>query len=265
MGGPVVGGFCDSLGSTCACLRRVCCRGGVRGPGNGVGDADCVPRMEAQKVTQSDEDETIELARIAFERGAYRRAERLLLQAIEHGDLGDDVWNNLGTVRVMIDDYAGAVAAYANSSSLGVDSLANLGLAYERLGDIPGAFAKYEEALTLDPDHVSSLVNLGTLLLSEDRVEEAQAVLLHAADLDPSANWQLSDVYIELGDLDSSSEALHHAIAAGERRGWLDLARVEHDRGNRSEAELAFAEAIAYLRAEIVTGQVMLGSRGGLG
>lgn len=189
-------------------------------------------------------DDVVERARLAFEAGNHEAAEELLLQVIADGGHDLDLWENLGTVRLARGDSTGAIEAFTNA-----ESTAGMGFAFDQLGDTPAAMSAYRKALERDPDDVSVLVNLGILQLSSGDVDGARASLVHAAEIDLTANWALSDVYVESGDLDSSANALRVAIAAGERRAWLDLARVEHDRGNLAESEAAYQEVISGLRS----------------
>lgn len=185
-----------------------------------------------------------ELARAAYEDGDLVKAEEYLVRASALPGVGATVWGNLGLVRMAREDYLGAVAAYSESVGDIPTDRANRGLAYERLGDVRAARSEYRALLEQVPNDVDTLVNLGTLELAQGHRSRAQKRLEHAAQLDPTANWPLSDVYVARGELDRAVLALQKAIEAGEERALLDLARIENGRGNVSAARVAYQRAI---------------------
>lgn len=87
-------------------------------------------------------------------------------------------------------------------------------------------------------------MNLGTLELSDGQIEKARKNLERAAALDPQANWQLSDLYVETGERDRARVALRKAVEAGEPRSLLDIASLEWEAGHPREAYRALQEAI---------------------
>jgi len=183
-------------------------------------------------------------ARIAYEQGDLVRAEQLLVEASSRPDASPGLWENLGLVRMDRQDFHGAIAAYDHAVDTYPESRINRGLAYERIDDAASARADYEAALPHLPDDVDLLVNLGTLDLSEDRIHDARAHLEHAASLDPTANWQLGDVFVALGRLDAARRAYQRAVRAGEPRALLDLAELA-DEGGYPEAEALYRQAVA--------------------
>ncbi len=185
-----------------------------------------------------------ELAHAAYEAGDLVSAEEYLLRATALPDVVATVWGNLGLVRMAREDYVGAIAAYANSVGEIPMDRANRGLAYERLGNARAARSDYRALLERVPDDVDTLVNLGTLELARGHRNRAKKYLERAAELDPTANWPLSDVYAERGALDCAALALRTAVDAGEMRALLDLARVEKSRGNVSASRVAYQRAI---------------------
>jgi len=65
------------------------------------------------------------------------------------------------------------------------DSLFNLGLAFQRKGMATEARSYYLAALSLEPDYFPARLNLGTLLVDEERYREAVPHLRHALRLRP--------------------------------------------------------------------------------
>jgi len=187
-----------------------------------------------------------DLARNAFDEGDLHRARDLLERAAASEEAGPSVFSNLGLVNLELGDYARAIRAYDPVISGDVDARVNRGLAYERIGDKESARVDYLAALALDPDEVAALINLGTLDLERGAVEIARDALERAAALDPTAGWQLADVFRAIGDLDSAASSLNRAIQAGEFRAYLDLASVEEERGNSEASQAAYAAAAAH-------------------
>lgn len=185
-----------------------------------------------------------ETAEAAYSRQDLQTAERLLVQAAGLTE-SDVIWANLGLVQGSLEKYEEAVDSYSRADTLTAEMLLNRGLCLERLDRIEDARTDYLAALELNPDDADVLVNLGTLELAEGKTPRALELLERAAQLDPLANWQLSDVFIEMDDLDKSAEVLQIAIQAGENRAHLDLARVEDDRGNRERALELYRQAVA--------------------
>lgn len=189
-----------------------------------------------------DVDDLVAQAKAAYEATDLERAEMLLEEAGRWSD-SEDVWINLGLVRMRLGKYEAAVQAYSRSEELPGEGLVNRGLCYERLGHREAARADYRAALEVRPDDVDALVNLGTLELEEQDPQAALRYLERAADIDPTTNWQLGDVFTVLDDLESAARVFRAAVNAGERRALLDLARVECDRENYEDAEFWYRRA----------------------
>lgn len=191
-----------------------------------------------------DADDLVSRAKSAYEVRDLECAEALLMEASKLR-ASDEIWVNLGLVRYHLGKQEEAIQAYSRATELPVEGLVNRGLCYEYVGMPDSARADYIAALELAPHDVDALVDLGTLELKEGNVQAAQRHLKDAAKIDPTANWQLSDVYVELEDLDSAARVLQAAIDAGEGRALLDLAWVESDRENYADALLLYRRAAA--------------------
>jgi tetratricopeptide (TPR) repeat protein len=172
-------------------------------------------------------DEVSEIAQRLHEAGDMVSAERFLEALTVRSDAVPGDFHNLGTVRVLLDDFAGAVQAYSRSVGEVPEGFANRGLAYERLGLLQEARSDYRRALELDPADETTLVNLGTMQLAAGEVDEAERTLSRAAEIDPTAHWALSDVYRAQGRLLLAKRSLELALAAGEARAAAELEEVE--------------------------------------
>jgi tetratricopeptide (TPR) repeat protein len=148
-----------------------------------------------------------------------------------------------------------------------------LGLSYEALGRTEDAFAAYRRAIALDagaaPRNPEAYLNLGTLLVENDRPGDAVPYLLQAAGIAPG-DWRahrgLGKAYLRLNRLPEAREELRNAAAlapenaplhfllaqALRKSGMADQARVETERynaltGAHSSPDTPLAEARSLL------------------
>lgn len=100
---------------------------------------------------------------------------------------------NLGAIMINTGDVHGAEQAFRQSVSLKPDfaqARLNLGLTLERMGDTPGALEQWRSVLNFqkaaDRDsYLSSLNNLGRLLLTRNELPEAEEMLERSLILQP--------------------------------------------------------------------------------
>ncbi|HEY6221491.1 MAG TPA: tetratricopeptide repeat protein [Candidatus Eisenbacteria bacterium] len=88
------------------------------------------------------------------------------------------------------------------------DGWYNYGVALAAYGDAKGAILAYEKTLALHPDDILALNNLGTLLGSTGKVEEARNLFIRLAVLAPKSaqvHMNLSLAYLRLGDRESAA------------------------------------------------------------
>ncbi|MDQ1121619.1 tetratricopeptide repeat protein [Microbacterium trichothecenolyticum] len=182
-------------------------------------------RSFQEKVSLTAED-LIRDAQRWYEKEDYSAARELMERAKDIGGGGDEFHHNLGLIYMAQGDYLEAIRSFEESVESIPDGLVNRGYCWELVGDSERARADYLAALQVDSQDVAALVNLGTLDLAEDRVDEAKAVLSRAVGIDPRCNWQLADVFLELGDLKSAERALELAERAGEERATAQLSEV---------------------------------------
>ncbi|MDO7880712.1 tetratricopeptide repeat protein [Salinibacterium soli] len=143
------------------------------------------------------------------------------------------LWHNLGRLQVSAGDYEGAIDSFSRAIQHDYNpSLVSRGLAYEYLLMNAEATADYLEALRRDPGDLEALINLGTLYVEEGQLPSARELLERAAAIDPTANWQLSDVYLESADWNGAIAVADLAIAAGEPRAHLARALAREALGD---------------------------------
>jgi Flp pilus assembly protein TadD len=123
-----------------------------------------------------------------------------------------------------------------------------LGLACWKSGHPDDAEAALLAALALKPDHVKSLVNLGRVLLEQDRGQEALPYLEKAVTLAPEngdAYRVLGRVYHRLQQSSQAIEAYRQAIKRDHDDAWalnnLGLLYIESERFEEALAPLALA------------------------
>ena len=182
----------------------------------------------------------------------------------------------LGRAKYNEKRFAEAVRAFTECLKLDpkhVKAADNLGLSYEALGKIDDALAAYRTAIGLDtgatPGNPGPYLNLGTLLVENDRSGEAVPYLLQAvrmAGSDSRAHRELGKAYLLLNRLEEAQTELENAAALApenapihfllaqvyRRRGLADQARMESERysaltGAHSSPDTPLSEARSLL------------------
>jgi len=100
-------------------------------------------------------------------------------------------------------------------------------LAFDR-GDMPMAIEKYKRTLELYPEHGAAWLELGNVLASQQRFEEAEASFLRALEIVP----QNASIHFNL----ALATRYQHRLSEAER--WLFKARLADDRSGKIRAEL---------------------------
>lgn len=155
------------------------------------------------------------------------------------------LWHTLGVLLGEDGEDSAAIEAYTRAIAGGYDpSYANRGYLYEQMGRDDAAERDYRDALSKDPNDVTALVNLGTLCLELHRFVEARSLLERAAGLDPTANWQLVDVYLAEARPEDALSAADAAISAGESRAILSRAQALIALGRDPDEDLRSAVAL---------------------
>ena len=112
---------------------------------------------------QRDRARAMELARQADRAeasGNSERATELYQESIRASDSIPAVWNNLGTLMMEAENYAGAVQAFQRAAELDLTDnrpLENVALAYSRVGWSQQSLSYYERALNINPSSLTAL------------------------------------------------------------------------------------------------------------
>jgi Tfp pilus assembly protein PilF len=123
-----------------------------------------------------------------------------------------------------------------------------LGLSAWKSGDLDRARAALERSLELDPTHVKTLLNLGRVLLEQDRAGEAKERVIAALELDSTSSEvhrMLGRVHTSLGMPDEAMDAYRTALVFDPGDAWamnnLALLLIQQERFGEALGPLARA------------------------
>lgn len=149
-----------------------------------------------------------------------------------------------------------------------------LGSVYYEQSDLPAAEQAFRRSIALEPDAVRSYVNLTTVLMRQNRADDALRVLQQGLQVRPSANLyaNLGNILFIRGDYVGAASAFENAVsptrgAPGYYLNWANLAdTLLWIPGRREEARQAYDKARRLLaeRLERSPNDVLLVSRMGL-
>jgi len=186
--------------------------------------------------------------------GDYVDADHWLVRSLQSDPNDSEAWYYLGRTKYNENMFPEAIKAFEQCLKLdhrNVKAEDNLGLSYQGLGRTDEAFAAYRKAIVWQQDILNKnpgpLINLGGLLIEQNRVEEALPYLKQAVQISPAesrAHEQLGKAYTRLEDLQNAQDQLETAAALApdsaslhfmlgqvyRKRGMIDKARLELDR-----------------------------------
>jgi Flp pilus assembly protein TadD len=164
-----------------------------------------------------------------------------------------EAWYEAGRIEYTLNYFQPAVDAFQHSlqlDPLSVKALDNLGLALEGLNRVDEAVAAYRKAIAMQAasSHPSEqpLLNLATVLIDRNQLDEALPLLQQAAQIAPN-DWkilaQLGRLYMEKADLKAARDVLERAVAIEPQRGSLhfQLGQVYKKSGESEKAQAEFA------------------------
>jgi predicted O-linked N-acetylglucosamine transferase (SPINDLY family) len=187
----------------------------------------------------------------AIDRDDLTAAEEIARVALRSDPRDAEAAYLLGSSLLFQDRYPEAVAplreAYQGVPRKGVGH--RLGYCYLALGDFTNAVTVLEREVTAYPDLVNARNALGIALVRQSRVEEALAVFLAAARLDPrsvESNTNAGNVLGDLGRYEEAIPYLQRAVAAQPK-----LADAHHNLGVALQSLKRHDEAIASLQTAL--------------
>ncbi len=159
------------------------------------------------------------LAALLLEAERFPEATAALNRALSLAPALADLHALRGDLLRLTGEIGDAVGAYARAVELGPDApafLNKLSSAQRLVGDVSSAEMTLRRLLTIDPSFGLARVNLGTLCVEQNRVDEGRALLreaLSARGLDAEALHEAKSTLLVLADHERCAEAIAQAIA----------------------------------------------------
>jgi Flp pilus assembly protein TadD len=161
----------------------------------------------------------------------YSDADKWLTKMLQWAPGDAEGWYYLGRTKYNENRFDEAAAAFRQCLKLdpqNVKAEDNLGLSLAGLGRVGEAAAAYRDAIAwqeqLEQKDPGPYINLGTLLIDENLLQEAVAALLQATKIAPSearAHEFLGKAYARLEELSKAQSELETAIELSPRAGNL--------------------------------------------
>jgi len=196
----------------------------------------------------------------------YPDADKWFTKAVEWNPKDSLGWYYLGRTKYNENRFEEAVSAFEQCLKLeprNVKAEDNLGLSFEGLNQLEKAMAAYRTAIDWQKDaadkNAGPLLDLGSLLVNDDRPAEALPYLLGAARLSPEdyrVHRQLGKAYTHMNQLEKAGSELEKAVKLApqnapvhfmlaqvyRRQGLADKAKIESERytalaGTKSSGE----------------------------
>ena len=152
----------------------------------------------------------------------YADADKWLTKMLEWAPNDSDGWYNLGRTKYNENRFAEAISAFQQCLKLdprNVKANDNLGLSFAGLGRNEEAAAAYQQAITWQEQSVAKnsrpYIDLGSLLIDENRPKEAVTLLLQAIEIDPrdsKTHELLGKAYSRLEEFPKAQVELEKAI-----------------------------------------------------
>ncbi len=165
----------------------------------------------------------------------YTGADGWLSKAVEKDATNATLWYQLGRARYNEKHFAQATDALQQCLKIAPENARAqdyLGRTLERLGKTDDALAAYRKA------GAEALLDLGTLLVENDRAKEA-VVVLEKAPKDAEAHRELGKAYIKLNRLEQAQGELEEAVRSSPENApsHFLLAQVYRKRGMTAKAD----------------------------
>jgi Flp pilus assembly protein TadD len=187
--------------------------------------------------------------------GYFENAEKWLALSVELDPGDSEAWLYLGRTRFNEHKSKEAISAFEQCLKLDPKNGKaedNLGLSYAALGRKEEAITAYRNAIALLTEtatkYAGPYLDLGTLLLEQDRPEEALLFLRQAVEISPEwshMHEQLGKAYLRLDQLKNAQSALEKAVELSPNESSLHymLGRVYQKEGLSEKARVQFDQA----------------------
>jgi Flp pilus assembly protein TadD len=154
--------------------------------------------------------------------GDYPDADKWLTKMLEWTPSDSDGWYNLGRTKYNENRFAEAISAFQQCLKLdpgNVKAEDNLGLSFAGLGHSEEAKAAYQRAISWQQQSLAKnprpYIDLGSLLIDENRPKDAVALLLQAVEIDAGdskTHELLGKAYTRLEEFPKAQVELEKAI-----------------------------------------------------
>lgn len=124
----------------------------------------------------------------------------------------------LGTTKLMINDFSGALADLQRAVELKPDLpdvYPYYGAALMATGDQDGAFRAFEKALQQDPNNFDANLRIGFLLRNDKKYDEALRHFRHALEIrpgDPGVRYQIASIALAQGQIEQARAELESLL-----------------------------------------------------
>jgi len=185
----------------------------------------------------------------------YASADHWLTRSLERNPKDSEAWYYLGRTKYNENRFEEALAAFKECLKLdpkNVKAEDNLGLSHQALGHTAEALTAFRNAIVWQAQllrkNSGPFIDMGILLLEQNKVEEAVAYLSEAVEISPEesrAHEQLGKAYSRQNDLERAQVELEKAVSLApdnaalhfmlgqlyRKRGMNDKAKIELERG----------------------------------
>lgn len=186
--------------------------------------------------------------------GDYPDADKWLTKMLEWAPNDSDGWYNLGRIKYNENRFAEAISAFQQCLKLdlmNVKAEDNLGLSFAGLGHNEEAAAAYQKAIAWQEQSLAKnprpYIDLGSLLIDENRAKDAVPLLLRASEIDPrdsKTHELLGKAYTRLEEFPKAQVELEKAVELSpqtpnlhcmlapvyRKQGLAEKAKAEYDR-----------------------------------
>ncbi len=184
-------------------------------------------------------------------------ADRWTLRAVEMDPKNADAWYGLGRIRYTEQRFSDALSCFQRVLTLvpkSVKAENNLGLTYEALNHLDSAIAAYRQAIAWQKEGAPAeqsdqpLLNLGTVLVHQGQLAEAEPLLVQASGLSPNnprVHEQLGHLFLQKRDYAAAQREFARACELDPGKSSLHflLGQAYKRLGRKQQAESEFATA----------------------
>jgi Flp pilus assembly protein TadD len=197
--------------------------------------------------------------------GDYVDADKWLTHSLQTNSRDPDAWYWLGRTKYnenRFDEAAQSFEQCLKAEPKSVKAEDNLGLSYAGLGQTDKAIAAFQNAIAWqsesDAKDPGPFLDLGALLMDQDRAQEAVPYLLQAVAISPKESRhheKLGQAYFNLDELQKAHEELETAVSLSPQNPRLHylLGRVYRKEGLVAKADAEFKRSESLKAAQAQT------------